>query len=83
MDTLNILIHKHKRLTAKGKQGLNCQLDVLLKRAAPGAFITASLVRPAARVISLTSQGAPPVCPERHHDTKVQIPQRQGGGTLE
>ena len=83
MDTLNILIHKHKRLTARGKQGLNCQLDVLLKRATPGAFITASLVRPAAQLISLTSQGAPPVCPERHHDTKVQIPQRQGGGTLE
>ena len=83
MDTLNILIHKHKRLTARGKQGLNCQLDVLLKRAAPGAFITASLVRPTAQVTSLTGQGAPPVCPERPHDTKVQIPQCQGGVTLE
>ena len=82
MDTLNILIHKHKRLTARGKQGLNCQLNALLKRATPGAFITASLARPAAQVTSLTGQGAP-VCPERRHDTKVQIPQRQGGVTLE
>ena len=48
MDILNILIHKHERLTARGKQGLNCQLDVLLKWATPEAFITASLARPAA-----------------------------------
>lgn len=42
---LNILIHKHKRLIATGKQGLNCQPDTLLKQGPPWSVTAQPLPR--------------------------------------
>ena len=61
MDTsyLHILIHKHKRLIATGKQGLNCQPDTLLKQG-PSWAVTA---RPLPRDQQVESPPSPAKVP--------------------